>query len=146
MDVEKKLRESFPTREEFIDCTGRTRVFELRVNRTASPGYLLAAYELTEESSGYEFAVFAEADPFGGFGRLRDKIRRGLARKYLVGPPEQLHMSYDEIAGHVTHEGIIVDGELMQWNLLTDLIRHQEGAQFHFRFRSRENEWSLPDL
>lgn len=146
VDVEAKLKEHFPSRETFVDCTGKSRVFELRVDETATPGYLLAAYELTEESQGYEFAVFAEADPFGGFGRLREKVCRGLARRYLIGPPDELHMSHDELAGHVRHEGIVVDGQLMNWEHLIDLIRNQEGAQFHFRFRSRENEWTPPDL
>ena len=133
-DTETRLKESFPMREEYVDCTGRTRVFELYVDRVLTPGcYLLAAREITEEKYCYEFSVFAEADPFSGFGRLRGKIRRGLSRKYLVGNGNNVSMSHDELAGSISYRGLVVDGQLVPWDTLQKLLLTHEGFHIHLR-------------
>jgi hypothetical protein len=141
MDIEAELKKAFPAREEYVDCAGQKRVFELCVDPIAGPGYLLAAREITDDEFGYEFAVFSETDPFGGFVRLRDRIRRGLAQRYFIGSPEKLDMSHDELAGWISHKGLVVDGQLLRWASLKQLLQIYEGSQIQLRVCAREEEW-----
>lgn len=135
-EIEAQVRKSFPVREEYTDCTGRNRVFELFLDRVLSPGYLLRAKEITEEEYCYEFEVFAESNPFIGFGRLREKIRRGISRKYLVVNHGRLSMSHDEMAGSISYQGLVVDGHLLPWEKLRELLLAHEGLHIELRIRS----------
>jgi hypothetical protein len=128
-NVNAMLDSSFPKQESYIDCAGKTRIFELYVDRILTSGFLLAAREITEGDCCYEFRMFAEADPFSGFGRLRAKIRRGLARKYLVREPDGISMSHDDLAGTISARGIVVDGKLLSWEEFQGLLLTHEGFQ-----------------
>lgn len=139
-EIEAQVRKSFPVREEYMDCTGQIRVFELCLDRVLSPGYLLRAKEITEEEYCYEFEVFAESNPFIGFGRLREKIRRGMSRRYLVVNHSRLSMSHDEIAGSISYRGLIVDGQLLPWEELQKLLLTHEGFHIELRIRGGD-EW-----
>lgn len=134
-EIEAQVRKSFPMREEYTDCAGQLRVFELYLDRVLSPGYLLRAKEITETEYCYEFEVFAESNPFIGFGRLREKIRRGISRKYLVVDHGHLSMSHDVMAGSISYQGLIVDGQLLPWEKLWELLLTHEG--FHIELRVR---------
>ena len=133
-EIEAQVRKSFPRQEEYIDCSGQKRVFELDLGQVLSPGFLLSAREITESEYGYEFSVFAEADPFAGFGRLRRKIRRELSRRYLMRTDEGgLSMSHDELAGIISDQGLVVDGQLLRWAKLRELILTHEGFHIHLK-------------
>jgi len=126
-DVDAMLEKSFPKHEKYVDCSGRTRTFKLYVDRVLTRGYLLVAREVTDAEYCYEFRVFAEADPFGGFGRLRAKIRRGLSRKYLIRNGDRVSLSHDELSGTISSRGIVVDGQLLPWDEFRDLLLTHEG-------------------
>ncbi|WP_200375389.1 DUF7686 domain-containing protein [Thiocystis violacea] len=126
-DVDAMLEESFPKQERYIDCAGQIRIFELYVDRIITPGYLLAAREITEGDCCYKFRVFAEVDPFAGFGRLRAKIRRGLSRRYLIRDHDRISMSHDDLSGTISSQGIVVDGQIISWDEFQELLLTHEG-------------------
>lgn len=136
-EIEAQVRKYFPKQEEYTDCTGQKRVFELYLDRVLTPGYILAAREVTDSEYFYEFSVFAEADPFAGFGRLRDKIRREISRRYLIGIGESVSLSHNELAGLISYRGLIVDGQLVPWSKLQELLLTHEGFHIHLSITSR---------
>jgi hypothetical protein len=77
--------DSFPASETFVDCCGKQREFALELLQTAS-GYFVRATERASGNDGYAFAAHSETDPFLALGKLRSKIREGLATRYLGDP------------------------------------------------------------
>jgi hypothetical protein len=116
-EIIEQLEKTLPRVEEYTDCCGRVIQFKLYLERLLTPGYLLAAQEVTDNEHGYHFCIHAEADPFVGLGRLRRKIRRGISRKYLVRRENAVGLSHDELSGSINHFGLVVDGELVERDL-----------------------------
>jgi hypothetical protein len=131
-EILQKLNEFLPSVETFVDCNGKVRKFELRLERALEPGYLLSAVEVGGVSD-YEFEVFAEYCPFNGLGRLRQKIRRGLSRRYIVTTKHGLSMTHDEISGRISNTGVIVDGAEVTWEEFETILLTHEGFQIDIR-------------
>ena len=134
--IEEQIHKNFPMQEQYIDCSGKSRTFELYLDRALNPGFLLSAREITESECSYKFSVYSEADPFDGFGRLRGKIRRELSRRYLIGSGEKVSMSHNELAGTISHGGLIVDGQLLPWNKLQEQLLTHEGFHINLSITS----------
>lgn len=118
-----------PRRESFLDCTGRLREFEL-AQGPQTDGALMRAHEVAPDGPpGYEFEAWA-AVRSEALGRLRDKIRDGLSRRYLAEHPDRgLEMLSDRLAGRVGHGGVTVDGRPVSWDWLITLLQTYEGRQ-----------------
>jgi hypothetical protein len=128
--IEPLLREKFPIRENYIDCSGVTHTFEIHI-RDAGVGSVLHAREITDRQYGYEFEV-AEAVPFWGLGKLRTKIRRALSHKYLANQLQGYSLTHDAIGGKIVDKGFVVDGKLITWSELKSILSSYEGFPFNF--------------
>lgn len=136
--LDKELEKTLPRIEEYIDCCGQTIKFQLYLERSFDPGFLLVAQEVTDNEYGYCFRVFAEANPFDGLGRLRMKIRRGISKKYLIRKGESTYLSHDELSGLITNFGLVVDGELLSWKALRDLLLIKQGCQIDMKLSGND--------
>ena len=83
------------------------------------------------------FAAYRETSYASALGRVRDKIRRGIATRHLAssrGGPQMLH---DELRGHITSEdgqvAIVVDGVPLDGDDLLRILESHEGWNFKLR-------------
>jgi len=120
---------SFPASETFLDCCGKRRKFALDVLETGS-GYFIRATELPLGSDGYTFAAHSETDPYLALGRLRGKIQKGLATRYLTADDDQPRLGHDVAVGHISYGGIVIDGRLLSFDELTTILSGYEGWHF----------------
>jgi len=124
--------EYFPTSESFPDFTGKRREFVIELE-VQSRGYFLRAQEKRRsgEEGGYTFAAYSPVDPFFALGLLRDKIRKGLATRYLlVVEHGRRTPSHDRLKGHIGYGGVVVDGEFIAFEELCSILDTYEGFQF----------------
>ena len=119
---------SFPLREAFVDCRGERREFIIDFSRSDDPRFLTAV-EVTDAEGRYEFAAMSEPDPHLALGRLRRTIRRGLSTRYLESSGGRLALSHDALKGRIGFGGVAVDGQLVSFADLVELIQTYEG--FH---------------
>jgi hypothetical protein len=124
--------EDFPRVEEFIDCCGHTRRFEVDLH-IAETGYFLRAVEVRDAPGGYEFAAYAEDSPFLALGRLRHRIARGIATRYLVLSDGTLRLGHDRAVGHIDYGGVVIDGEPIDFDAFVAILQGYEGWQFELR-------------
>ena len=82
---------------------------------------------------GYEFSAWSSS--LGeALGKLRAKIRAGLARRHLAEHPERgLQMLTDALAGQVASGGIIIDGRHVPFAWLVAELQALEGAWIEIR-------------
>lgn len=64
-------------------------------------------------------------------GKLRQKINEALAVRHLrpffdLG----LSMTHDKLSGHISYDGVVIDGKLLEWDAFAVLLRTREGYQF----------------
>lgn len=123
--------EYFPSVEAFFDFRGRKREFEidLLVQKT---GYFLRATEkgCRGQARSYAFAAYSPASPFVALGLLREKIRRGLATRFLVKEGHHRQLSHDRMQGRVGDGGVVVDGAFISFDEFCAMLQVYEG--FHF--------------
>lgn len=123
--------EFFPAVESLSDFSGKQREFviELMVQAT---GYFLRARERRRagDKGGYEFAAYSPASPFFALGALRDKIRKGMATRYLDTEHGQRGLSHDRLKGRVSHSGVVVDGQFISFEEFSSILATYEGSQF----------------
>jgi hypothetical protein len=100
----------FPTSEVFVDCCGVHREFGFEPLETER-GYFLRATERAADQPGYAFAAHSESDPYLALGRIRQRIREGLATRYLARETRPRSFTHDVAAGHIAYEGLVVDGQ-----------------------------------
>jgi hypothetical protein len=117
------------------DCTGQKRCFGIRPNRFRGKGYWLEALELREDcQEGYRFGKFSVVSMNDALWRLRRKIERSLARRYTFEDPRSgLNLLAEDMAGHISYRGVIVDGKLIEFGDLTKLLQYYEGRNFELR-------------
>lgn len=60
---------------------------------------------------------------------LRDKIRRGLATRYLSVEQGQRRLSHDSFKGRIGYGGVVVDGEFISFDELSYMLQTYEGFQ-----------------
>ena len=123
---------SFPRRETFVDCRGESREFQIALV-PAPGGYFLRATELHRGPEGYRFAAQHPTAAHLALGRLRDKIRRGIAIRYLVTENGREHPGHDRLAGTIGFGGVIVDGRFLSVEALWEMIQTYEGMHFSLR-------------
>lgn len=121
--------DSFPTSETFVDCCGKPHEFALELLTTAS-GYFVRATERVSEDDGYAFAAHSETGPYLALGRLRSKIQKGLATRYLATGEPQPRLGHDVAAGHLSYGGVVVDGQFVTFHELEAILSAHEGWQF----------------
>jgi hypothetical protein len=121
--------DSFPTSETFVDCCGKPHEFALELLITAS-GYFLRATGRVSKDDGYFFAAHSETDPYLALGRLRGKIHKGLATRYLAAGEPQPRLGHDVAVGHISYGGVVVDGQYLTFHELAAILSTHEGWQF----------------
>lgn len=125
----------FPLRDEWEDFAGNTRRFEINYEPVPT-GFTVRAVEVGKRGYGYEFSSFDPNDPYLALGRVRDKIRRGLATRYLNKSGNPTH---DELRGRIAYledednVGLIIDGKPMTIEQLAEILRGREGFDFEIR-------------
>lgn len=124
--------EGFPLVETFQDCCGDTRHFEVTVHVTDG-GYFLRASEIRPEGEGYAFASHHSTSPWVALGVLRQRIAEGLATRYLVAQESGRRFGHDRAVGHVGYGCVVIDGEKISFDELTDMLQSYEGWRFEIR-------------
>lgn len=125
---------TLPSRNSYLDCTGRLRDFELTQN-VHSPGAHVIACEITTEPPGYRFEAWA-ATPAEAIAKLNQKIMDGLARRYLAEHPVRgLQMLSGCIAGMVEVGGMAVDGKFIDWDWIDSVMQSKQGVWVEIKFK-----------
>lgn len=133
-DVRIDDSQVFAEREVFTDCAGRQRSFDLTIHDIPGAGYSGHASEVSPDNDvGYRFRSFTEASLTLCLGRLRGKIRAGLAQRFLVANGDQLDMTQERLCGSIDSDGIVVDGQLLDWASLSSLLQTYEGWDIELR-------------
>ena len=106
-----------PSSESFTDCAGVRRHFELDVRHLPNHGHAAEALGVTTgDHGGYVFKAFAEASGTMAMGRLRIKVRQGLAQRFLIKEGSTMEMPFERIRGRIDAERVVVDGRLFTWD------------------------------
>ncbi len=123
------------------DCTGAVHEFHFRTS-LSGPGVAIDAFELHDGNpSGYQFQIIGdpEEDLLVLFGRLIQKIRRGLTTKHLRRGEFGLQISDDRVVKAMIQwdkdqDGrvplVIIDGQEITWEELGRMLMTFEGWQF----------------
>ena len=129
-------RQDFPIHEEAEDFAGRTRSFVID-GHEGPLGYTVRASEAGKNRLGFEFASYSETSPYAALGRVRDKMRRGLATRHLSsakGPAEMLHDSLDgRISSRDGQVVVVVDGIALDIEDLARFLAAREGWGLELR-------------
>lgn len=121
--------DSFPASETFVDCRGERREFALEVLETGN-GYFIRATEQVPGNDGYAFAAHSETDPYLALGRLRRKIHKRLATRYLTEGDDQPRLGHDVAVGHISYGGVVLDGRYLRFDEFVTILSSYEGWQF----------------
>ena len=122
----------FPRTEEFVDFTGKTRKFTVKLDPIPL-GYCVTAFEDVEGDDGYEFRAFSSVDPFQALGELRQRIPKLLCVRHLVKRAGRLSMTHDRLRGRISSGGVVVDGIFLTFDQLAELLQTHEGFQFDLK-------------
>lgn len=125
---------TFFEREWFTDCGDKRREFELSVYTIPNHGFSAFAREVTQrEDGGYIFRTFSENSWSLALARLRGKVRAGLAQRFLIRHEGVLEMPLERLAGRIDDEGVVVEGQLLDWSALQELLSPYAGWEFELR-------------
>ena len=120
----------FSEREPFVDCSGSRRTFDLTVRDVPETGFSGFAHEITAAPhGGYVFRAFASSSSLA-LARLRQTVRAGLAQRYLIRDGTHLDLPLERMCGRIDSDGLVVDGELIDWAALRQLLSEYEGWDF----------------
>ena len=126
----------FPIHEEAEDFAGRKRSFVVDCHE-GPLGYTVRASEAGKEGLGYEFACYSETSPYAALGRVRDKMRRGLATRHLSGAKGPAEMLHDALDGRISSRDgevtVVVDGTALDIDDLARILAAREGWGFKLR-------------
>jgi hypothetical protein len=139
-----EIERTFPREEEFIDHSGRTRRFGIYLRKRAVGDFSLDAIDLSR-ADGYCFRVYSPAYSVpalgSALGDLRQKIRKGIATRYLGTDTEgQKNPTHDEIHGRISCNGIVVDGDLLQFREFERILITHEGFEISIESAILPNE------
>src|SRR6266404_1004480 len=128
-DAEKQ----FPFQEEFLDYSGRARQFEISLHKVHGHVFGIEARELSE-LQGYRFEIDLDVCSISAIGsalaKLRRKIRNAVVTRNLQRDKRGNKVfARDEIRGRISCSGIVVDGELLGFKELEDLLTTYEGFE-----------------
>ena len=79
------------------------------------------------------FCSFADGSLTIALARLRGIVRAGLAQRYLIRHDGVLEMPLDRLKGRIDCEGVVVDGQLLDWSALQTLLSSYEGWEFELK-------------
>lgn len=130
-------RADFPIRQEVEDHAGKTRVFIITCQE-GGLGFRVSAEEEGMESMGYRFEAYSETSPYDALGRLRLKMRRGVAIRHLSGQSDGPLMLHDTLRGWISSDGsgeavMIVDGIPLSFEEFSSILNSHEGWEFELR-------------
>jgi len=130
-------RRDFPMREEVEDHAGRERVFVISCHE-GDLGFTVRATEEGREGTGYEFAAYSETSPYSALGRVRDKMRRGLATRHVTGSAGDYQMTHDQLRGRISSDRdagvfLVVDGIPLAMEDVAQILSTHEGWVFELR-------------
>ena len=126
--------QNFLEREWFTDCRDRRREFELSIRAIPNHGFSAFAREVTQqEDGGYIFRTFSENSWSLALARLRGKVRAGLAQRFLISHEGVQEMPLERLAGRIDREGVVVDGQLLDWSALQELLSPYAGWEFELK-------------
>jgi hypothetical protein len=126
------IDEDFPLTETFTDCCGGTRSFEVHLT-TTDGGYFLRATETGDGSGDYQFAAHHASSPWVALGSLRQRIREGLATRYLVKEEGSRQLGHERAVGHISYDCVVIDGEEISFEEFASLLQTYEGWAFEIR-------------
>ena len=126
-----------PMHEEAEDYAGRMRSFVIDCHE-GGLGFTVRAVEEGHEGMGYEFAAFSETSPYSALGRVRQKMRRGLATRHVTGSPGDYRMLHDQLSGRIGWHPqggvvLVVDGLTLEIEDLGEILRSHEGWGFELK-------------
>lgn len=125
---------AFFARESFTDCAGKRREFDLSIHALPNHGFSGQALEVTKaQHGGYVFRSFAEGSLAIALGRLRGAVRAGIAQRFLIQNGNDREMPFERLCGRIDSEGVVVDGQLLDWAALQRLLSEYEGWDFELR-------------
>lgn len=132
----------FSSRELFTDCTGAHRAFDIEIHLIRHHGYSGFAREVTTRGDGgYMFRTFTVASLPLALARLRQRVRAGIALRYLIpGDGAGAQMPFERLRGRIEAGGVVVDGKLIEWDEFNRLLESHEGWEFDLRIPS-EPDW-----
>ncbi|MFA6959106.1 MAG: hypothetical protein WC538_24800 [Thermoanaerobaculia bacterium] len=124
----------FPFDESFIDASGKHRRFRI----DGDPGplcWVLIAREIDPDDEGYEFQSSSESNWGLALGKLRSKIRRELATRYLAPNAESPELLHDILRGYISCDRagkaiLVVDGRAVSIEQLGEVLATHEGFTF----------------
>jgi hypothetical protein len=124
----------FPMREVVEDYAGRERVFVITCHE-GGLGFTVRATEEGRGGTGYEFAAYSETSPYSALGRVRDKMRRGLATRHITGAPGDYLMTHDQLRGRISSDReagvfLVVDGIPLTMEDVAQVLSTHEGWAF----------------
>ena len=130
-------KRDFPIHETVEDHSGRDRSFVIRCHQGPA-GYTVRASEEGTDEPGYEFAAFSETSPYSALGRVRDKMSREVATRYLSVKRQGPRMLHDTLKGRISSDGeggvlLVVDGAGLRSEDLETLLLSREGWEFELR-------------
>jgi hypothetical protein len=129
--------EDFPIREEVEDHAGRRRAFVINCHE-GGLGFTVRAEEEGSPDAGYQFAAYSETSPYSALGRLRQKMRRGVATRHLTGSSGANEMLHDKLSGRITSDSngdlvLVVDGKGVGIENLVAMLLTHEGWEFELQ-------------
>ena len=69
-------------------------------------------------------------------GRIREKVRAGIVTRYLrTDATGEKNPTHDEMRGHISCDGIVVDGELLTFKELQRILTTHEGFAISMKIR-----------
>lgn len=129
----------FPRKEEFVDFSGRTRKFTVRLDELPW-GYGVYAVEDVEGNDGYEFRAFSAVNALHALAFLRKKMAKLLSVRHLLEQDGKLSVTHDRLRGRVAYGGVVVDGIFLTFDRLAELIQTYEGFQFDLKIVDSSDE------
>jgi hypothetical protein len=136
---------------EIADCTGELHVFHFRT-RLFGPGVALDAFELRDGyPAGYQFQLIGDPDDdlMELFGRLIEKIRRGLSIQHLGNDSPDLQIADHrvvrgridcDLAGDRRVPLLVIDGREITWQEFGRMLMTYEGWQFKLAIADKSEE------
>ncbi|MCP4232355.1 MAG: hypothetical protein GY770_02045 [Aestuariibacter sp.] len=122
----KTVDTGFPFHESYLDYAGNELNFVITVRKTLTNGFIVNAVE-ENKPYGYEFQTYTPSDPYAALGEIRDKIRKGLSTCYVRKGKHDWELTHDSLRAKISHLGIIVNGQLIQYEQLSEMLKTYEG-------------------
>ncbi len=130
-------QDDFPIHEEVEDCCGSMRTFSISCH-PGGLGYTIVAVEEDATGEGYAFRAYSETSPYAALGRVRNKMRRALASRYISRSSGAVELLHDRLRGRITsseRDGLqlVVDGQALDIDDLARILSTHEGWEFELK-------------